>query len=102
MNNPMITSPSNKATEQENRKLAYNGLFLISRNSRPAAGSAQTTPKGLTLATGHPSVSSQAADILEARSAECIRMKLAACFGAILTAPLVWCLHTLVLSLHTR
>ena len=107
MNNPMITSPSSKTTEQETRKPDYNGLFLVSsgvsRNDRPASGSAQITPnKGLALATGKTSEAPQSSEVLEARSAESIRMKLAACFGAILTAPVVWCLHTLVLSLPTR
>ena len=98
MNNPMITPPSHNAAEQEARKPAYNGLYLVSRNPRPSAGSVQTASKhGLTLASG-PVSGTPASAQAEARSAESIRMKLAACFGAILTAPVVWCLHTLLLS----
>ena len=99
MNNPMITSPSPTTTEQKTRKPAHNGLYLVSRNNRPLASSAQTTSaRTLTLAPAAKSAASPAAEILEARSAESLRMKLAACFGAILTAPVVWCLHTLLLS----
>ena len=103
MNNPMITSPSHTPAEQETRTPTYNGLYLVSRNDRPTASSAQIKPThSLTLATSRASGTPESSEVLEARSAESIRIKLAACFGAILTAPLVWCLHTLVLSLHTR
>ena len=99
MNNPMITSPSPMTAEQQNSKPAHNGLYLVSRNNRPLASSAQTTSaRTLTLAPAPAS----AGETLEVRSAESVRMKLAACFGAILTAPVVWCLHTLLLSLQTR
>ena len=101
MNNPMITSPSKQAAEQVTRKPAYNGLFLVSRNDRPVAGSSQTrSARTLTLAPAR--VSDASAEILEVRSVESVRMKLAACFGAILTAPVVWCLHTLLLSHQIR
>ncbi len=96
MNNTMTTSPSRTTAKQETRKSAYNGLYLVSRNDRPVAASApMPATHGLELATGRSSGNPNA---VEARSAESIRMKLAACFGAILTAPVVWCLHTLLLS----
>lgn len=102
MNNPMITSPSNK-TEQEIVNPAHKGIYLVSRNRRPVPTPAQNSPsKGLTLAKGRTSEASQPAEVLEARSAEIFRLKLAACFGGVLSAPIVWCLHTVVLSLHTR
>ena len=102
MNNPMITSPSHTTAEQETRKPAYKGLYLVSRNDRPVATSDQSKPThGLTLAN-RISEAQPTTEILEARSAESIRIKLAACFGAILTAPVVWCLHTLLLSLQIR
>ena len=112
MNNTRTTSPSQTPQEQDTRKPAYNGLFLVRRSDRPAAGSApstssQSTPhhgtphNGITLATSRSDQTSLPAQAAEAHSAESIRMKLAACFGAILTAPVVWCLHTLLLS-HTR
>ena len=109
MNNPMITSPSPTTIEQQTRKPAYNGLYLVSRNHRPAPSSARPAPSSaqpapahrLTLAAGRTSEAPPSAQV-EARSAESIRIKLAACFGAMLTAPVIWCLHTLMLSLQTR
>ncbi len=101
MNNPMIMSPS-RTTAEQTRKPAYNGLYLVSSNHRPAPSSAQPAPAHrLTLATARTSEAPPSAQV-EARSAESIRIKLAACFGAILTAPVVWCLHTLMLSLQTH
>ena len=99
MNNPMTTAPSPAQSEQQTRQPAYNGLFLVSRSGRPVAESVSATAKrGLTLASERTVASASSPEVLEARSAESIRMKLAACFGALLTAPVVWCLHTLLLS----
>lgn len=103
MNNTVTMSPSHMTAVQEALKPAYKGLHLVIRNNRPAAVSTPiASTHGLTLAPSRTSGAPQPADLLEARSAEGTRIKLAACFGAILTAPLVWCLHTLVLSFQTR
>ncbi len=103
MNNTRTISPSQTSREQETRKPAYNGLHLVSRTNRPIAVPARTASAGgPILAIGRKAGVPEPADTLPARSAESIRMKLAACFGAILTAPVVWCLHTLLLSHQTR
>ncbi len=103
MNNTKTTTLSRTSREQETRKPAYNGLYLVSRNDRPAASPAQAaSADGPKLAIGRNAGSPDLTGSPETRSAESIRMKLAACFGALLTAPIVWCLHTLLLSHQTH
>ena len=106
MNNTMTTSPNQTRKEQQTRKPAYNGLYLVRRNDSPAAGRAQAASAGgPPLDTSRKAGTPEAAKTVQGlgtRSAESIRMKLVACFGAFLTAPVVWCLHTLLLSHQTR
>ena len=97
MNSPKLTTSRTGAAEKAILQPARKGIHLVSRNSRLSGDTAQNAAAATGL-SGSPF----ADEMLDAQEAERIRIKLAACFGAALTAPVVWCLHTLVLSLHGR